>query len=85
MEVMKEMLVQSGREGIKEVEDLTEFNRDIWKQVAENLKHRGGRMKNLDKDANTNHALVPQTLFLFGARMQKRLLEVSKLMKYCKM
>eukprot|EP00957_Ditylum_brightwellii_P043238 3276630-Ditylum_brightwellii.AAC.1 len=46
MEVVKEALVQLGKEGIKEVEDLAEFNKDIWKQVAENLKRLGGWMKN---------------------------------------
>eukprot|EP00957_Ditylum_brightwellii_P127094 9689307-Ditylum_brightwellii.AAC.1 len=84
MEVAKEMLKQLGKEGIKEVEDLAEFNKDIWKQVAENPKHPGGWMKNLDKGTNMNHAMVPQTLYLFEARRQKRLLEASKLMRYYK-
>eukprot|EP00957_Ditylum_brightwellii_P134450 10250222-Ditylum_brightwellii.AAC.1 len=39
-------------------------------------------MKNLDKDANKNCAIVPQTLYLFRAKMQKRLLDTSKLMRY---
>eukprot|EP00957_Ditylum_brightwellii_P023030 1738087-Ditylum_brightwellii.AAC.1 len=85
MEVSKEMLVQLGKEGIKEVEDLAEFNKDIWKQVAENLKHPGSWMKNTVKEANQNHATVPQTPYLFGARTQKRLLKASKLMRYYKM
>eukprot|EP00957_Ditylum_brightwellii_P127828 9748745-Ditylum_brightwellii.AAC.1 len=29
--------------------------------------------------------MVPQTLYLLGAKMQKRLLEASKLMRYYKM
>eukprot|EP00957_Ditylum_brightwellii_P206959 15350789-Ditylum_brightwellii.AAC.1 len=41
-------------------------------------------MKNPDKNTNNNHAMVPQTLYLFKAKTQKRLLEASKLMKYCK-
>eukprot|EP00957_Ditylum_brightwellii_P178774 13617758-Ditylum_brightwellii.AAC.1 len=49
MEVMKETLTQLGLEGIKTLEDLTEFSKDNWKQVAENLKRLGGRMKNPDK------------------------------------
>eukprot|EP00957_Ditylum_brightwellii_P105499 8042507-Ditylum_brightwellii.AAC.1 len=56
----------------------------MWKQVADNLKHPGGRMKNPDKDADKNHAAVPQTPYLFGAEMQKRLLEASELMRYYK-
>eukprot|EP00957_Ditylum_brightwellii_P158997 12101843-Ditylum_brightwellii.AAC.1 len=79
MEVTKETLAQLGKEGIKDVEDLAEFSKEIWKQVAENLKHPGGWMKNPDREINQNHSAVPQTLYLFGARTQKRLLEASEL------
>eukprot|EP00957_Ditylum_brightwellii_P067100 5092909-Ditylum_brightwellii.AAC.1 len=82
IEVTKETLVQLGKEGIKEVKDLAEFSKDIWKQVAENLKCLGGQTKNPDREANQSHATVPQTLYLFGARTQKRLLEASKLSRY---
>eukprot|EP00957_Ditylum_brightwellii_P039586 2994630-Ditylum_brightwellii.AAC.1 len=66
MEVGKETLEELGKEGIKEVKDLAEFNKKIWKQVADNMKHPGGQMKNLDGRADKNHATVPQTLYLFG-------------------
>eukprot|EP00957_Ditylum_brightwellii_P180533 13752328-Ditylum_brightwellii.AAC.1 len=85
MEVAKEMLVQLGKEGIKEIKDLAEFSKDIWKQDEENLKCPGGRMKNPDRKVNQSHAKVPQNLYLFGERTQKRLLEASKLMRYYKM
>eukprot|EP00957_Ditylum_brightwellii_P125270 9548673-Ditylum_brightwellii.AAC.1 len=49
MEVTKEKLAQLGLKGIKKVEDLVEFSKDNWKQVTENLKRQGGRMKNPDK------------------------------------
>eukprot|EP00957_Ditylum_brightwellii_P120559 9197347-Ditylum_brightwellii.AAC.1 len=68
MEVTKETLVQLGKERIKE--------------VAENLKHPGGWIRNPDKEANQSHAMVPQTPYLFGARTQKRLLKASELMRY---
>eukprot|EP00957_Ditylum_brightwellii_P126117 9614139-Ditylum_brightwellii.AAC.1 len=62
MEVLKEMLVQLGDEGIKELEDLAEFSKEIWKQGAENLKCLGGQMKNPDKEkGNNNSPTVPQT------------------------
>eukprot|EP00957_Ditylum_brightwellii_P077998 5928777-Ditylum_brightwellii.AAC.1 len=32
MEVLKEMMVQLGQEGIKKVEDLAEFSKENWKQ-----------------------------------------------------
>eukprot|EP00957_Ditylum_brightwellii_P046038 3493071-Ditylum_brightwellii.AAC.1 len=77
------MLDQLGKEGIEELEDLSEFSKEIWKQVAENLKRPGGWMKNLDKKKdNNNPAMVPQTTYLVRARMQKRLLEASELTKY---
>eukprot|EP00957_Ditylum_brightwellii_P148016 11270426-Ditylum_brightwellii.AAC.1 len=81
MEVTKETLVQLGKEGIKEVKDLVEFNKDIWKQVAENLKPLEDRMKNPYKEADQNHDTVPQILYLFGIRLQKRLLEAYELMR----
>eukprot|EP00957_Ditylum_brightwellii_P004817 367315-Ditylum_brightwellii.AAC.1 len=62
MEVVKEMLVQLGNEGIKEVEDFAEFSKEIWKQIAKNLKHQGGQMKNLDKKKDSSNAsMVTQT------------------------
>eukprot|EP00957_Ditylum_brightwellii_P170414 12971998-Ditylum_brightwellii.AAC.1 len=86
MEVSKETLVQLGKEGIKEVEDLAEFSKDNWKQVAENLKRPGGQIKNPDKKQdNNNPPTIPQTLYLFGVRMQKRLLKASELTRYYKL
>eukprot|EP00957_Ditylum_brightwellii_P110590 8434780-Ditylum_brightwellii.AAC.1 len=62
MEVSKETLAQFGQEGIKKVKDLVEFSKDNWKQITENLKHLGGRMKNLDKrKGNNNPSTIPQT------------------------
>eukprot|EP00957_Ditylum_brightwellii_P113091 8624751-Ditylum_brightwellii.AAC.1 len=57
--------------------------KENWKQVAENLKRLGGRMKNADKKQdNDNPPTIPQTLYLFGVRMQKRLLKASELTRY---
>eukprot|EP00957_Ditylum_brightwellii_P037365 2828131-Ditylum_brightwellii.AAC.1 len=42
IEFKKERLVQLGKEGINEIKDLAEFNKDIWKQIAENIKRLGG-------------------------------------------
>eukprot|EP00957_Ditylum_brightwellii_P054997 4168818-Ditylum_brightwellii.AAC.1 len=82
MEVAKETLVQLWKEGIKEVKDMAEFSKDILKKVAENLKRLGGRMKNINREANQSHATVPQTPYLFGARTQKRRLEASEMTRY---
>eukprot|EP00957_Ditylum_brightwellii_P041292 3125943-Ditylum_brightwellii.AAC.1 len=62
MEVAKETLEKLGKEVIKELEDLAEFSKEIWKQVTENLKRSGGRIKNLDKEKDDdNPYMVPQT------------------------
>eukprot|EP00957_Ditylum_brightwellii_P022644 1707873-Ditylum_brightwellii.AAC.1 len=67
MEVTKETLTQLGHEGIQKVEDLVEFSKDNWKQVAENLKRLGGRTKNPDKEhGNGNPSTIAQTLYPFG-------------------
>eukprot|EP00957_Ditylum_brightwellii_P195521 14898038-Ditylum_brightwellii.AAC.1 len=50
MDVPKETLAQLSHEGIKKVEDLAEFSKENWKQVAHNLKRPGGRMTNPDKE-----------------------------------
>eukprot|EP00957_Ditylum_brightwellii_P183880 14006258-Ditylum_brightwellii.AAC.1 len=86
MEVLKEMLAQFGQEGIKKVKDLPDFSKDNWKQVAVNLKCPQGRMKNLDKKkGNDNPSTIPQTLYLFGVRTQKRLQEALELTIYYSM
>eukprot|EP00957_Ditylum_brightwellii_P181044 13791634-Ditylum_brightwellii.AAC.1 len=41
IEVLKETFIQLGKEGIQELEDVAEFSKEIWKQVAENLKCPG--------------------------------------------
>eukprot|EP00957_Ditylum_brightwellii_P156880 11940212-Ditylum_brightwellii.AAC.1 len=80
MEVTKETLIHLGHKGIKKVEDLAEFSKENWEQVAENLKRPGGRMTNPDKEhGNDNPSTGPQTPYPFGVRTQKRLLEASEL------
>eukprot|EP00957_Ditylum_brightwellii_P011138 843944-Ditylum_brightwellii.AAC.1 len=85
MEVAKKTLEELEKKGIKEVKDLAKLTKEMQKQVADNLTRRGGQMKNQDKEADKNHAMVSQTLYLFEAKMQKRLLEASSLMRYYEM
>eukprot|EP00957_Ditylum_brightwellii_P047045 3572331-Ditylum_brightwellii.AAC.1 len=68
MEVTKEMLEMVKKEEIKKAKDLAEFTKERWKQVFDNLKSQGGRIKNLDNRAKKNHAMVSQTLYLFRAK-----------------
>ena len=83
MDVTKETLIQLSHKGIKKVEDLAEFSKENWKQVADSLKRPGGRMANPNKEPGDGNPLtVTQTPYLFGVRTQKRLLEASELMRY---
>eukprot|EP00957_Ditylum_brightwellii_P074836 5687233-Ditylum_brightwellii.AAC.1 len=38
------MLTELGEEGIMKAKDLAKFNKDMWKQIADNLKCLGGRI-----------------------------------------
>eukprot|EP00957_Ditylum_brightwellii_P181118 13796941-Ditylum_brightwellii.AAC.1 len=52
-------------------------------EVAENLKRPGGWMKNPDKEpGDGNPSTIAQTLYPFGVRTQKSLLEASELVTY---
>eukprot|EP00957_Ditylum_brightwellii_P032861 2491658-Ditylum_brightwellii.AAC.1 len=69
MGMVKETLLELGKEGIKEAMDLAEINKDMWKQAADNLKHPGGWMKNPDKNS-LKDSTVPHTPCIFGAKTQ---------------
>eukprot|EP00957_Ditylum_brightwellii_P129931 9910645-Ditylum_brightwellii.AAC.1 len=60
MEVTKKTLTKLRKAGIVETENLEEFDKAMWKQVADNLKHSGGWIKNPDKNVDKN-STVPQT------------------------
>eukprot|EP00957_Ditylum_brightwellii_P167125 12722644-Ditylum_brightwellii.AAC.1 len=80
MEMNKETIIQLDHEGIKKMEDLAEFGKENWRQVAKNLKRPGGWMKNPDKEpSNDNPSTIAQTPYPFRVRTQKRLL-ASELM-----
>eukprot|EP00957_Ditylum_brightwellii_P034973 2651001-Ditylum_brightwellii.AAC.1 len=84
MDVVREMLVKFGKECIKDAKDMAKFDNDTWKQAVDNLKHPGGWLKNLDKDSSKD-STVPQTTYVFGAKMQKRLFKAYKLTRFYEM
>eukprot|EP00957_Ditylum_brightwellii_P041703 3158287-Ditylum_brightwellii.AAC.1 len=84
MDVNSKTLSKLGKEGIIEVKAFGKFKKALWKQVADNLQCLSGQMKNLDKGAN-KRSTVPRNPFVFGANMQKRLLEASELARYYKL
>eukprot|EP00957_Ditylum_brightwellii_P004402 334194-Ditylum_brightwellii.AAC.1 len=71
MEVVRDTMEELEEEGINEVKNLAEFTKGTWKQVVDNLKCPGDWTKNLDSRANKNHATVPQTLYLLGAKCRR--------------
>jgi hypothetical protein len=74
-------VVQLVEEGIDEVQDLAEFDRDTLTQVADNLRRPGGRIPNPDRDAPAG-STIAQPPFSFGAKAQKRLLAACDLVRY---
>ena len=60
-------VIQLVEEGIDEVQDLAEFDRDALTQVADNLRCPGGRITNPDPAAPAG-ATIAQPPFSFGAK-----------------
>ncbi len=74
-------VVQLIEEGIDEVQDLAEFDRDNLTQVADNLRCPEGCIPNPDPAAPAG-ATIAQPPFSFGAKAQKRLLAACDLVRY---
>ena len=68
-------------EGIMNVGDLEEFDKDSIKQIAENLRRPGGRMADPNPAAAPG-ATVPTTPYVFGAKSQKRLTVATLAVRY---
>jgi hypothetical protein len=74
-------VVQMQTEGIANVQDLADFDKESLQQLADNLRRPGGRVP----DPNPNAApgtTIPTPAFVFGAKSQKRLLVATDLIKY---
>ena len=69
------------REGIVNVEDLAEFDKDGIQQLADNLRRPGGRIPDPDPGAEEG-ATIPTPAFVFGVRSHRRLLAATNLLKY---
>jgi hypothetical protein len=68
-------------EGIEDVSDLLDFDKDTLVQVADNLRRPGGRIPNPDPNAPAG-ATIAQPPFVFGAKTQKRLLAACDMVRY---
>ena len=70
--------IQLQEEGIDDVGDLVDFDKETLKQVADNLRRPGGRVPNPDPGAPPG-AMISTPPFVFGAKSQMRLLAACDL------
>jgi hypothetical protein len=74
-------VVQMQAEGITNVQDLADFDKESLQQLADNLRRPGGRVP----DPNPNAApgtTIPTPAIVFGGKSQKRLMVATDLIKY---
>jgi hypothetical protein len=82
-------------EGITEVDDLAEYDKESWLVLAQNLKKPSGRIPNPDHvpaqaganaeaiaAANAIPTTIPQPPLVLGAKSQKRLLVASEIVRF---
>lgn len=74
-------VVQLQTEGISQVDDLVDFDKDTMAQIAANLRRPAGRIPDPNPGAAIG-ATIPAAPFVFGAKSQKRLVTASKLLRY---
>ena len=72
---------QLANEGLTHVEDLSDFDEDSLKQVAENLRRPGGRIPDPNINAEPG-ATIPTPQFIFGAKSQMRLKVAAEAVRY---
>ena len=65
-------MVQLQAEGITLVSDLAGFNKDSLQQLADNLRHPGGRVPDPNPAAQPG-STIPTPPFVFGAKSQRRI------------
>ena len=81
MEIPVATIVQLVQEGIENPDDLQDFDKDSLKDVANNIRNLGGRITHPDPNAQAN-ATISTPPFVFGAKSQKRMLEVCELVRF---
>jgi hypothetical protein len=74
-------IAQMQAEGITNVQDLADFDKDSLQQMADNLRKPGGRVPDPNPNAAPG-ATIPTPAFVFGAKSQKRLFVATDLVKY---
>ena len=74
-------VVQLQQEGIDNVDDLVDFEKDTVEQIAANLRRPAGRIPDPNPAAAVG-ATVPTKPFVSGAKSQQRLINAAKLVRY---
>ena len=74
-------VIQLLAEGITNVDDLVDFDKDTLQKVADNLRRPGGRVPDPTPNAAPG-ASIPTPPFVFGAKSQKRLLSACDIVRY---
>ena len=85
MGIPSETVKQMKKEGITEVSDLADFDKDSLQQLADNLRRPGGRIT--DPNAKPGRhgdtaPTIPTPAFVFGAKSQMRLKIACELVRY---
>ena len=81
MGITHDTVIQIQAEGITNMDDLIDFNKDTLQQVADNLRRPGRRIPDPTSNAQPG-ALIPTPPFVFGAKSQKRLQAACNLVRY---
>ena len=73
--------LQVVNEGLEHFHDLLDFDGELIKGIANNLRRPGGRIPNLDPNADPGD-VIPNPPFLFGAKSQMRLKAATMILRY---
>ena len=74
-------VVKLQEEGITHPDNLVDFDKDMIKQIADNLRRPAGRIPDPTPGAHAG-AMIPTPPFVFGAKSIMRLTVVTKLVRY---
>ena len=73
--------LQLVNEGLEHVHDIFEFDGELIKGIADNLRRAWGRLPNPDQNADPGD-MIPTPLFSFGAKSQMRLKAATMILRY---
>ena len=80
MGIPDKMVVQLGNEGITNIDDLVEFEKETIQQVADSLGHPRGRILDPTPDSAPG-STIPTPPLVFGAKSHKRLLTACDIVR----